>query len=271
MIIYVILAGVGLLLGITAILFGFGGGFAVVPLVYHVFPAYGLVSAADAHYAMQIGVATSTAVMIVGTMYATLKHHLAGLIDWPSVFPMAAYIAVGSALGAYAATLMPGAVLRIVFIVYIVGVIADCVLRKGFIDDSGGHAFHRMGRLTEACAGIVIGAIASLLGVGGSVMTVPLMRRHGARMEGATALANPLSFPVAIVGTLTYVLAARHHHIDLGPGYLGFVHLAAFAILSVFSVAGVELAQRAIPKMPDKVHAYTYVGLLILVVVTMLL
>jgi uncharacterized membrane protein YfcA len=271
LVIYAILVAVGLLLGITAILFGFGGGFAVVPVVYHLFPAYGLLSAADAHYAMQIGVATSTAVMIVGTVYSTLKHHLAGHIDWPSVFPMALYIAVGSAVGAYAAALMPGSVLRIVFIVYIVGVIADCVLRKGFIDDSGSHEFRRMGRATEAGTGIVIGAIASLLGVGGSVMTVPLMRRHGARMEGATALANPLSFPVAVVGTLTYVLAARHHNIDLGPGFLGFVHLPAFAILSIFSVAGVELAQRAFPKMPDKVHAYTYVGLLILVVITMLL
>ncbi len=53
--------------------------------------------------------------------------------------------------------------------------------------------------------------------------------------------------------------------------YLGFVHLPAFVILSVFSVAGVELAQRAFPKMPDKIHAYTYVGLLILVVAVMFL
>ena len=117
--------------------------------------------------------------------------------------------------------------------------------------------------------GVVIGAIASLLGVGGSVMTVPLMRRHGAPMKIATALANPLSFPVAVVGTLIYVLAPRYH-IDLGPGYLGFVPIEAFAILSVGWVVGVELAERTFPKMPDKVHAYTYVGLLILVVVTML-
>ena len=269
--IYLILVGVGLLLGITAILFGFGGGFAVVPLVYHLFPVYGLVSAADAHYAMQIGVATSTAVMIVGTVYATVKHHLEGNIDWPSVFPMALYIAVGAALGAYAAARMPGGLLKVLFIVYIVGVIADCILRKGFIEDETGHKFRRMSGPAEAGIGVVIGAIASLLGVGGSVMTVPLMRRHGARMEAATALANPLSFPVAIVGTATYVLTAWYHGIDLGPGYIGFVHLAAFVILSVFSIAGVELAQRAFPKMPDKVHAYTYVGLLILVVVVMLL
>jgi uncharacterized membrane protein YfcA len=127
-----------------------------------------------------------------------------------------------------------------------------------------------MGRIAEFLAGLVIGAIASLLGVGGSVMTVPLMRRHGARMKNAVAMANPLSFPVAIIGTLTYVLAARQHHIDLGPGYLGFVHLPSFAILSVCSILGVELAVRTLPKIPDKAHAVIYVGLLILVVITML-
>jgi uncharacterized membrane protein YfcA len=100
---------------------------------------------------------------------------------------------------------------------------------------------------------------------------VPLMRRHGARMKNAVAMANPLSFPVAIIGTLTYVLAARQHHIDLGPDYLGFVHLPSFAILSACSVLGVELAVRTLPRIPDKAHAVIYVGLLIVVVITMLL
>ncbi|MBV8412999.1 MAG: sulfite exporter TauE/SafE family protein [Alphaproteobacteria bacterium] len=268
--IYAILVGVGLLLGIMAVLFGFGGGFVVVPLVYQLFPAYGLLSAADSHYAMQIAVATSTAVMIVSALYATLKHHHEGNVDWRAVFPMAAYIAVGGALGAFIATRIPGSLLKVLFIVYIVGVIADCLLRKGFMEDESGHKLRRLGGVAEAGIGLVIGVIASLLGVGGSVMTVPLMRRHGASMTIATALANPLSFPVAVVGTLTYVLDAMQQGVDLGPGYLGFVHVTAFVILSLASVCGVELAQRAFPKMPDKVHAYTYVGLLILVVLTML-
>lgn len=271
MIFYAILGVVGIVTGITAGLFGFGGGFVIVPLVYHLFPAYGLLKGGDLHYAMQIGVATSTAVMIVGTTYSSLKHHLAGNIDWSSVFPLVVYIGIGAALGAYAATVMHGTALRIFFILYIVGVIADCVLRKGFMEDSDGHAFRQMGKGAELFAGIVIGAIASLLGVGGSVMTVPLMRRHGARMRNAVAAANPLSFPVAIVGSLTYLVSASHQNIDLGPGYVGFVHVAAFVILSICSIAGVELAVRTLPKIPDKIHAYTYVGLLVLVLVMMLL
>ena len=269
--IYAILIVVGIITGVAAGLFGFGGGFVIVPVVYHLFPAYDLLSAANSGYLLQIGVATSTSVMIMGTIYASLKHHLAGNIDWSSVFPLAAYIGIGAAIGAYVATVMPGSWIKLFFILYILGVIADCLLRKGFRDDSGGHEFHHMGRVTEFLAGLVIGAIASLLGVGGSVMTVPLMRRHGARMKNAVAMANPLSFPVAIIGTLTYVLAARQHHIDLGPRYLGFVHLPSFAILSVCSILGVELAVRTLPKIPDKAHAVIYVGLLILVVITMLL
>jgi uncharacterized membrane protein YfcA len=37
--IYSILIVVGIVTGIAAGLFGFGGGFVIVPLVYHLFPA----------------------------------------------------------------------------------------------------------------------------------------------------------------------------------------------------------------------------------------
>lgn len=268
--IYLVLVVVGVITGITAGMFGFGGGFVIVPLVYHLFPAYDIVSGANSRWLLQIGVATSTAVMIVGTTYSSFKHHLAGNVDWSSVFPLAAYIGIGSAGGAYIATVIPGPALHVLFIVYILGVIADCVLRKGFVADQDGHEFHAMGRGMEFLAGLVIGVVASLLGVGGSVMTVPLMRRHGARMKNAVAMANPLSFPVAIVGTATYVVAARHQGVDLGPGFLGFVHLPSFVILSLCSIVGVELAVRTLPRIADRAHAITYVGLLILVVITML-
>src|SRR5258707_15805970 len=104
--------------------------------------------------------------MIMGTIYASLKHHRAGNIDWSSVFPLAAYIGIGAAIGAYIATVIPGSVLRLFFILYILAVIADCLLRKGFMDDSGGHEFHKMGRLVQVLVGPVISPLASLLGRG---------------------------------------------------------------------------------------------------------
>lgn len=75
-------------------------------------------------------------------------------------------------------------------------------------------------------------------------------------MRSAVALADLLSFPVAIVGTLTHVLAAEANSVRLGPGYLGFICLPAFVILSALSILGIEVAVRVVPKIPDKVHAF---------------
>jgi uncharacterized protein len=268
-IVYEALALVGIATGLLAGLFGFGGGFVIVPLVYHLFPRFGLLTAPDQHLAMQVGVATSTAVMIVGTGYSAFKHHRAGNIDWKQVLPLGYYIALGAAVGAYVASTISGNSLRIAFAVYIAAVIADSVLRKGFVEGQTSNGIRRLSKPMEVVVGIIIGAIASLLGVGGGVMTVPLMRRRGAHMRNAVALANPLSFPVAIVGTLTYILAAEANDVRLGPGYLGFIYMPAFVIISALSILGVEAAVRFLPKIPDKVHAFIYIGLLVVVLVAM--
>ncbi|MFS2163054.1 TSUP family transporter [Variovorax sp. Varisp62] len=69
-----------------------------------------------------------------------------------------------------------------------------------------------------ALSGLVIGWIAAFLGVGGSVMTVPLMRRRGIAMGHATAMANPLSLPVALAGTATMPRCLRDRPHPSGPG-----------------------------------------------------
>ena len=52
--------------------------------------------------------------------------------------------------------------------------------------------------------GGIIGWVAALLGVGGSVMTVPLLRRRGSSMAEAAAIANILTLPLSFTATLTY-------------------------------------------------------------------
>lgn len=107
----------------------------------------------------------------------------------------------------------------------------------------------------------MIGAVASFLGVGGSVMTVPLMRRAGLPMADATTMANPLSLPVAAVGTVIYTLAAPA---DLAAGHLGYTDLAAAAALLVGSLPTIAVVRRMVGRIPDRQHALAYIGLLVL-------
>lgn len=61
---YVLLLGLGVLSGVTTALFGFGGGFVTVPVVYAV--------AATGPAAMHVAVGTSAVVMLVNSLGATI-------------------------------------------------------------------------------------------------------------------------------------------------------------------------------------------------------
>lgn len=122
---------------------------------------------------------------------------------------------------------------------------------------------------TQALSGLLVGSVAAFLGVGGSVMTVPLMRRRGIGMTRATAMANPLSLPVALAGTATYGALAWGAVPAFGDWHLGYVDLRAWAALVAGSWIGIRAATPWIGAIPDGVHAKVYLGLLIAVLLAM--
>ncbi|MBF8781304.1 sulfite exporter TauE/SafE family protein [Pseudomonas fulva] len=265
---YFLLLMFGALAGVTTVLFGFGGGFVVVPVLYSVLLAtYGIDSAVG-HVAMHVAVATSTCVMTFGAGLATFRHHKAGTVPWNQVRPLLGYIAAGAVPGAAAALALSGSWVRWAFIAYLGLTILDSILRPGFTEESP-LPIRPLGRWMSAVCGMAIGAIATFLGVGGSVMTVPLMRRRGASMTAATAAANPLSLPMAVVGSATYV-ALAWNDTPLGAWHAGYIDLRACTVLAVGSWLGIRVASRWIGRIPHGIHAKAYIALLCIVLLAML-
>ncbi|HGM6322950.1 TPA: sulfite exporter TauE/SafE family protein [Serratia marcescens] len=244
-----IVLGAGFLTGITTILFGFGGGFVVVPFVYHLISASG----EQPGQAMHIAVATSTAVMILNAGYATLTNWRSGNLLRETIVPLIFFIGIGAALGAFASSLLADGVIRVLFVAYMAVTIADCLFRRGF--------------LTKPARAEL--SPATLLGVGGSVMTVPLLRRHGYDMKYCVSAANPLSIPVAVIGALMYIVLGWREM--SGPQYLGYVNLNILGLLVVAGIAGIVFARRCLPKVSDALHAKIYVLLLIAVLIAICL
>ncbi|WP_223557526.1 sulfite exporter TauE/SafE family protein, partial [Pseudomonas sp. BF-B-18] len=170
---------------------------------------------------------------------------------------------------AVAAMWVSGEVIRYAFIAYLGVTIVDCLFRRGFLTHAGNGIPRRLGRAEVSGGGVGIGAIATFLGVGGSVMTVPLLRRCGLSMSQATSMANPLSLPVALAGTVTYMAMAGFSDFDLGAWFVGYVDLLAFAVLTMGSLVGIRLATPWIGRIPDRIHARIYIGLLALVMISM--
>jgi len=268
---YLLLALFGCMTGTSAVLFGFGGGFVVVPLLYWMLLASQGADSAAGQSAMHIAVATSTCVMIVNALVASRRHQRAGNLVRHYLWPLGGYIGLGATFGAAAAMWVDGEVIRYAFIAYLAITIADCLLRRGFLDPAQGQQARNLGGMQTMFGGMGIGVIATFLGVGGSVMTVPLLRRCGLSMTQATSMANPLSVPVALAGTATYMLLAGLSRFDLGPWFVGYVDLLAFSVLTLGSLLGIRLATPWIGRIPDRVHARVYIGLLVLVLLSMCL
>lgn len=266
---YVLLALFGGSSGMTTVLFGFGGGFVVVPVLYGVLRT-GAGGALAEQAAMHVAVATSTCVMIVNAALSTRRSARAGTLIRAWLWPLAGFIGIGSLIGALAAGVVSGTVMRIAFVVYLAVTIADCLFRRGFVAPVTDAKPTSLSRGATVFGGTVIGAIATFLGVGGSVMTVPLLRRRGLSMTQAAAMANPLSLPVALVGTAVYMLAGSSGTTGLGAGHVGYVDLTAFAVLTAGAWFGMRLAAGWVGRIPDQLHARVYIGLLVLVLLSML-
>lgn len=260
-----ILLTFGALTGVTTVLFGFGGGFVTVPVVYAASTLR-----PDVVDPMHVAVASSAAVMVVNSLSATVAFRNSGRLRTEYIRPLIGPVAVGAGLGAVAAGHVDDAVVRILFVLYLVVTILDSLLRQGFLtphvprDHLGPHGLRT--------AGIGIGAVASFLGVGGSVMTVPMMRRGGVPMADAAASANPLSLPVAVVATAVYAAASGGITAsDLSAGRVGAVDLLAVCALLASSLPAIALSRRFVGVIPDRVHACAYIALLCVVTTVMVI
>lgn len=189
----VIIALAGFTTGITTVLFGFGGGFVVVPFVYQLM----LRQPELTGNAMHVAVATSTAVMIFNAGWVSYRNWRAGKLAAQTLFPLLWFIAIGAVVGSCLAGILSEKIVRALFILYMLATISDCLLRKGFFR---GSARRRLSLPVVTGGGMVIGMIAALLGVGGSVMTVPLLRRHGYEMQECVSASTRFLCPWRYAG-----------------------------------------------------------------------
>ncbi len=246
---------IGVTVGVTTVLFGFGGGFVTVPVI-------AVLDAPFGDDAIRIATATSALVMLVNAAVATASTRRGVLAGLRGRAGLLGLLAVGGAAGAWAGRLAPDLIIRWGFVVYVTATVLDLVLRPGFIRAARRSSASEIGTSGVATwTGAPIGTVAAFLGVGGSVMTVPLLRRAGATMGDASALANPLT--LAIVAPALLVSVAGTSGVAPAPGLVGSVDVKAAAALLAASIPVVVALRRRPPRIPDSVHAVVYITLLV--------
>jgi len=193
---------------------------------------------ATAGVAVQMAVATSLATMLFTSMSSILAHHKRGAIMWPLVRQMLPGLLVGAMLGSYIADGIGNLALGHVF-----GVFALLVGLQMLLGSRQAGSRSLPGPFPVAGTGFGIGTISSMLGIGGGSMTVPWLLWHHQKVQNAIATAAACGYPIAVAGTLGFVVLGESH---TSTPALGYVHLQALAGVALFSVFGAPLGVAAI-------------------------
>jgi len=96
-------------------------------------------------------------------------------------------------------------------------------------------------------AGGVIGLLSALVGAGGAFVSVPFMTWCNVPIHNAVATSAALGFPIALAGTVGYIIAGWSLP-DMPSGAIGFIYLPALMAIAAASVLtapiGARLAHR---------------------------
>ncbi|MGK7861731.1 sulfite exporter TauE/SafE family protein [Falsiroseomonas sp. E2-1-a4] len=246
----VAMAITGLISGTLAGLLGVGGGIVIVPVLFNVFPLFGIPEAVQ----MKLAVGTSLATIIPTSIQSARKHFAKGTMDVPLLKSLAPSIGVGVLFGTILAIWLKGEALTLVFAIIAILV----AFNMGFtgvawkLRDS-----FPTGLLRQGLGGF-IGTVSAMMGIGGGTVGVPILSMFGAPIRSAVATASVFGIIISIPATIGFIYGGWGDPM-LPPLSLGYVNLIGFALIVPTSMIaapwGVHLAHTIPPLLLKRAFA----------------
>jgi uncharacterized membrane protein YfcA len=225
----------GIVTGLLSGLFGVGGGGILVPVLYELFGALGT----PEDVRMHLAVGTSFAVILPTSFRAARSHYDRGAIDG-AVLPLLGVAAVfGVILGSVTAKYSDDTVMKIVWVISATLMSASLIFRR----ESWRIAGHLESPAWSVPVGVVVGFLATLMGIGGGAYIALFLALFGRSMHVAVGTSAGFSAIVAVPAVLGYVWAGWGME-GLPAVSLGYVSLIGAAILIPTSVLAAPFGVR---------------------------
>lgn len=236
----------GLIVGYFSGLFGIGGGLIMVPVLTFMFEVQNI----PAQHILHLALGTSMATILFTSISSAWQHHAHRAVNWDTVLYITPGILLGTALGALIVGFVDIFYITIFFILFVYFSATQMLL--GLKPDAT-HDYP--GRLEVTAAGMVIGAISSIVSIGGGVLSVPYLLWHKQPIRSAIATSAAIGFPIAVGGTLGYIATGLFRGADLPADSLGYVYLPVLLWMVIGTVLTAPLGAKATHRMPmDKLR-----------------
>ncbi|MEM1173282.1 MAG: sulfite exporter TauE/SafE family protein [Pseudomonadota bacterium] len=244
--------------GLSAGLFGVGGGFVVVPALLLAYGALLGTSNND----LYVAVGTSLATIIVTSVRSVQAHNSRGSVDFDILRAWSPWIVIGVFGGVAIAAVVET---RTLLMTFAVGVLLYAVyfLRPTFVVAREKHFALPTGAGRAVLASGLSG-FSALLGIGGGTPFVVTMVVCGRPVHQAVGTAAGIGFLIAVPGTVGFAVMGLGQP-GLPPGSIGYVNLPAFAAIAAVSIFTAPLGAKLAHSLSE-LHLRRAFGLYLLLV-----
>ncbi|HRJ67263.1 MAG TPA: sulfite exporter TauE/SafE family protein, partial [Alphaproteobacteria bacterium] len=257
-----LLLAIGCVGGFLSGLLGVGGGIIFVPALFFSLSSLGF----SEDHAMHIAIGSSLAVVMATGSTSAFSHYKRGGVDMAILRGWGPAIVIGVVVGAMLASSVKSVVLKEIF----AGMTMLIAVYMAFSKDKAEPKPMRF--LTEKVQkGIaaLVGVISAMLGVGGAILTVPLMTCVGLPMPRAVGTGAALGVAVAVPGVISYMVSGMLVSDTLPPWSIGYVNLLTVAMIIPSSMLLAPVGVRLSHNMPRAMLRRVFAVVLVIVSVRM--
>lgn len=238
---YLLFLPLGAVAGLLAGLLGVGGGLIIVPMISFALEIQGV----NTPYNHHIALGTSLATIMFTSVSSFLSHHRKGSVLWGIVIKITPGIFLGTLLGSYFAAHVPVLYLKIFFVIFLFYIAIQMIIN---VKPKGSTSLP--GIAVNSVAGTCIGAVSSLVGIGGGALSVPYLLWCNITIHEAIGTSAAIGFPIALSGTVGYILNGLVVADQLPVQCIGFIYLPALVGIALVSVMTAPLGARLAHKLP---------------------
>jgi len=250
----------GAFAGTIAGLFGVGGGLIIVPMLATIYTQQGIAN----DVIMHLAIGTSLATIIPTSISSVLAHHRQGAVLWPVFVKLVPGILLGAFTGAYIADQISSDALKMG-----VGIFAIVAAIKMILDFKPKPHRELPGKAGMTLAGIVIGAVSALIGIGGGTLTTPFLLWCNKSIRNAIATSAACGLPIAVAGAVGYI-STGFDSAALPEWSSGYIYWPALIGVTLASVVFAPLGAKLTHKLPMKILKICFALLLVVIGVHLL-
>ncbi len=258
--IIIMMMGLGIIGGFLAGLLGIGGGLITVPGLYFCLSKLGY----DNDVIMHVAIGSSLAMIIFTGTSSALAHYKKKSVDLKIFKIWSIGIILGTILGSYISASLEGSDLKNVFAS--ITLLIACYMF--FFKKKEGALEKELKNYIGVILGVIIGGISAIMGIGGALVAVPLMRFKGVQMQRAVGTASSMGVVIAVFGTLSYIINGMNVD-NLPPYSIGYVNIVAVLLVASMSMIFAKLGAKASHLINPNILHYIFSGFILLVSIYM--